>query len=127
MRLLLDQNVPDSVADAFREAGHIVVLVREILPTDSSDPLVASVSEQDDCILVSADRDFNLIAPRIPRGARQRFRKLSRIALQCSEPQAALRIKAAMSLIESEYKIAQSSSDRRMFIVIQNDGIKTHR
>ncbi len=127
MRLLLDHNVPDSVADVFRQHGHIVQLVRDILPIDSPDPLVATVSEEDGSILVSCDRDFKVIAPRIPKGMRARFRKLSRISLDCNEPQAAQRVQAAMSLIEAEYEIAQHSHDKRMFIVIQNTGIKTHR
>src|SRR5712691_10972819 len=124
LRLLLDHNVPDSVADVFRARGHIVLLVRNILPADSTDPLVATVSEQEGCILVSADRDFKVIAPRIPKGQRQRFRKLSRIAIQCSEPLAAQRIDEAMTLIEAEYEIAQKRADKRMFVVIQKDGIK---
>jgi predicted nuclease of predicted toxin-antitoxin system len=127
LRLLLDHNVPDSVADVFRGRGHSVVLVRDILPIDSPDQLIAAVSEEDGAVLVSCDRDFRLIAPRIPRGARSRFRRLSRISLECSEPQAAQRVRAAMSLIETEYEIARDSPDGRMFIVIQNSGIKTHR
>lgn len=76
--VLLDHNVPDSVADVFRAHGHTVRHVRDILPTDSPDPLVATVSEEDGTVLVSCDRDFKLIAPRIPRGHRARFRRLSR-------------------------------------------------
>jgi predicted nuclease of predicted toxin-antitoxin system len=127
MRLLLDHNVPDSVAAVFRAAGHEVLLVRELLPTDSSDQLVATASELEGAILVSVDRDFKQIAPRIPKGMRGRFKKLSRISLECSEPQAAQRVRVAMTLIEAEWEIAQSSHDSRMFITIQNAGIKTHR
>src|SRR5690348_4191941 len=105
LRLLLDHNVPDSVAEAFRARGHDVRLVRDILPTDSPDQLVATVSEQDGAILVSCDRDFRLIAPRIPIGSRARFRRLSRISLECNEYQAAQRVIAAMSLIEDEHEI----------------------
>lgn len=127
LRLLLDHNVPVSVAHVFEEHGHDVFLVRDVLPVDSPDPLVATFSEGDGLILVSCDRDFQLIAPRIPKGARARFRRLSRIVLQCNEPQAAERVRAAMSLIESEYQIALKSGDTRMIVVIQNAGIKTHR
>lgn len=127
IRLLLDNNVPDSVGEVFRAHGHIVEHVRDILPVDSSDPLVATVSEEYECVLVSCDRDFRLIAPRIPHGKRARFRKLSRISLECSEPQAATRVEAAMSLIEAEYEIAQRSRDKRLIIVIQSAGIKTQR
>lgn len=127
MRLLLDHNVPNSVAEAFRAHGHVVLLVKDILPTDAPDPLVAAASEMEASILVSCDRDFDLIAPRIPKGMRSRFRRLSRISLQCSEPQAAQRVKTFMSVLESEYEIARKSADGRMFIVIQQNGIKIHR
>jgi hypothetical protein len=107
--------------------GHIVQHVRDILPTDSSDPLVATTSELDECVLVSCDRDFKLIAPRVPIGQRARFRKLSRISLECNEYQAAQRVEEAMSLIEMEYEIASTRRDPRMHIVIQNNGMKTLR
>lgn len=127
MRLLLDHNVPVSVAEVFRARGHEVHLVSDILPTDSPDQLIATVSQEQGWILVSCDRDFKTIAPRVPHGMRARFRRLSRISLECSEPQAAKRVEAAMTLIESEFEIAQESADKRMLIVIQNSGIKTHR
>lgn len=127
MLVLLDQNVPDSVAEVFREHGHEVILLRDILPTDSPDPLVATVSENQGAVLVSHDGDFKYIAPRIPVGARTRFSKLSRIHLQCPEPQAAKRVREAMSLIEAEYDIAQSSPDSRMILGISKQVIKTHR
>ena len=106
MRLLLDQNVPNSVADVFRERGHEVQFVRDILPADSPDPLVATVSEDQCAILVSCDKDFDRIAPRIPKGSRSRFKKLSRITLACSEPQAAQRVEKLMEYIELEFKNA---------------------
>ena len=127
LRLLLDHNVPVSVANVFRARGHDVRLVKDILPTDSSDRLVAAVSEDEGAILVSADRDFKLIAPRIPKSQRTRFLRLIRISLECSEYLAAVRIDAAMSLIEAEWEIAQRSRDARMFITISTTGIKTHR
>lgn len=127
IRFLLDNCVPDSVGEALRLRGHTIVHVRDILPIDSSDPLVATVSEEDNAVLVSCDRDFKMIAPRIPRGQRARYRRLSRVALECNEPQAADRIQAALTLIEAEYEIAQKSSDKRMMVVIQNNGIKTLR
>jgi predicted nuclease of predicted toxin-antitoxin system len=127
MRFLLDHNVPVSVAEVLRERGYTVQLVKDILPIDSPDQLVATVSEIEGAILVSIDRDFRRIAPRIPQGERRRFQTLSRISLECSEPQAAQRVTVALSLIEAEYQLARDSPDKRMFVVIQNSGIKTHR
>lgn len=125
--LLLDHNVPDSVAHVFRLHGHRVQHVRDILPVDSPDPLVATVSEEEGAVLVTCDRDFKLIAPRIPKGHRARFRRLSRISLECSEPQAAQRVEEAMSLIELEYEKAQQRADKRMIVVIKNSVINTVR
>lgn len=127
MHLILDNNVPDSVAEVFTSRGHTVAFVRNILPADSPDQLVAAVSDQNEAILVSCDRDFKRIAPRIHRGSKTRFKRLSRISIECGEPQAAQRVAAAMSLIESEYEIAQKRHDKRMIIIIQRNGIKTQR
>jgi predicted nuclease of predicted toxin-antitoxin system len=123
MLLLLDQNVADSVATVFREFGHTVHLVREILPADSPDPLIAAVAELDSYVLVSHDRDFEAIAPRIPKGSRARFRKLSRISLECNEAQAANRIRQTMSYIELAFTNA-TLAGRAMRVVVQSTGIK---
>ena len=123
MDLLLDHNVPDSVAVVFREFGHTVHLVREILPTDSPDPLIAAVADRDGYILVSCDKDFEKIAPRIPVGSRTRFRRLNRISLDCSETQAARRVQATMGYIELAFTKTQFEG-KRLRIVIQNGGIK---
>jgi hypothetical protein len=60
-------------------------------------------------------------------GHRARFRRLSRISLECSEPQAAQRVEEAMSLIELEYEKAQLRADKRMIVVIKNNVINTVR
>ena len=64
--------------------------------------------------------------PRTGMGS-ARFQRLSRIALKCSEPEAAVCIKAALSLIEHEWKIAQGSRDKRMIVEIGNTDIRTIR
>ena len=69
-------------------------------------------------VLVSHDKDYKALAPRVAIGERQRFRKLSRIALTCSEPQAANRINEALSLIEHEWSAAQGRSDKRILVEI---------
>jgi predicted nuclease of predicted toxin-antitoxin system len=125
--VLLDQNVPDSVAPVFEEHGHEVIFLRDILPTDSPDQVVADVSETEGAVLVSCDRDFRRIAPRIPEGQRRRFARLSRISLECSEPQAANRVRVAMSFIEAEYAIAQEANDPRMIVTISTQVMRTHR
>ncbi len=127
MRLLLDQNVPNSVATVFADRGYTVLHLRDLVAPDSPDPIVATVSELENAVLVSSDGDFDKIAPRVPDGQRRRFRKLSRITLKCKPSRAAQRIAAAMSLIEAEYEIAQNSRDPRMIVVVGDSFIRTNR
>lgn len=77
-------------------------------------------------VLVSLDSDFKSLAPRAGVG-KLRFRTLSRIGIKCSEPQAAKRIAAAMSLIEHEWELSQRSGDKRMIIEIGQTTIRTIR
>lgn len=40
MRLLIDENVPLSVAQFFEQRGHEVIYVRDILPAGTPDPVL---------------------------------------------------------------------------------------
>jgi len=126
LKFFIDQCVPDSVARMLKDAGYLVELLRERLATDSPDQLVATYSELSGAILVSLDRDFRNLAPRVGLG-RQRFRRLSRIGIRCDEPMAARRIQEALSLIEHEWARALQSSDKRMIIEIGPTYIRTIR
>lgn len=127
IRFFLDENVPDSVAHLLRAKGHEVYLARETVPVGSPDPLIATVTEENGWVLVSADYDFEKIAPRIPKGHRTRFRKLSRISLQCTEYQAAQRLEEFYDYVIIEYEKTRSLRDTRMFITIQSGGFKIVR
>jgi hypothetical protein len=118
--------VPDSVGRVLTDAGHEVIRLRDILPTNSPDPLVASVAELNNAILVSFDKNFKTLVPRIGIG-RQRFRRLSRVGFRCSEPEAAGRLKSALALIEFEWTTAQSLSDKRTILEIGPTYIRTIR
>jgi len=125
-KFFVDNCVPDSVARVLREAGHDVILLRDMLPTDSPDQVVARVSEVLDAVLISFDKDFKALAPRMGLG-QNRFRRLSRIGFNCKEPQAARRIQTALSLIEHEWNVAQSAGDKRMIVEIGETIIRTIR
>jgi predicted nuclease of predicted toxin-antitoxin system len=127
VKFILDENVPVSVRNVLENNGHAVELIVDHTARGSTDPIVATVSEQLDAVLVTFDGDFQKIAPRVPEGARRRFKRLSRIWLRCEEYQAAMRIEKALSLIEAEYVIAQGASDVRMQIQIGKGFIRTDR
>jgi predicted nuclease of predicted toxin-antitoxin system len=126
IRFFIDNCVPDSVVGVLRKAGHEVILLRDSIAPDSPDAFVAAVAELHDAVLVSYDKDFRSLAPRIGIGQR-RFRKLSRIGFKCSEPQAARRLESALTLIEHEWASAQTAPDKRMMIEIGPTYIRTIR
>jgi predicted nuclease of predicted toxin-antitoxin system len=127
IKFFIDHCVPDSVGRVFGDAGHEAILLRERIAADSPDPLVAAVSEMHGAVLVSLDSDFRRLAPRVPIGQRQRFRKLSRIGLRCKAPQCAQRIRVCLSLIEHEWAVAQLSGDKRMILDIGASYIRSIR
>jgi predicted nuclease of predicted toxin-antitoxin system len=127
MRFFTDQNVPESVARTLAAAGYEVIRLREKIATNTPDPLVAAVAEANGAILVTMDRDFKSIVKRAGDG-QQRYRKLSLLRFEkCRESQAAARLTSALSLIQHEWEHGNDKSDRRMFVVICTEVIRTHR
>lgn len=126
LRLFLDEGVPDSVGHTLVGGGHTVILLREAAGQGSPDPLVCAVAEANDAILIALDGDMRQHAQRRGIG-RLRFKRLSLIKLSCRETRAAERVKSAMSLIEHEWNYSAGNSDRRIFIEIGNDVIRTVR
>lgn len=126
IRIFLDEGVPQSVGRSFVEAGHEVIYFHDAAIPGSPDQIVASVSEANDAVLVALDGDMRQIAQRRGIG-RVRYRRLSLIKLSCRETRAAARVAAAMSLIEHEWALAADKSDRRIFIEISDNFIRTTR
>lgn len=127
MKFFADHNVAESICRYLEERGHEVIRLRDALPPNSPDPVVAKYAESIDAVLISHDRDFNRIAPRTTRKSQARFRRLSRIHLQCEYPGAVKRVTEAIGLIEFEWELAQERADKRIHIVVQKSGIRTNR
>lgn len=129
MRFFVDQCVPESVARTLEQHSHDVIRLRERIAPNSPDTLVAAVSESNDAILVTMDAGFKAIASRTGIG-HSRFRRLSLLRFEkCRESRAAPRLEEAMSLIEHEWEVGsrREAGDRRMFVVITDSSIRTHR
>ena len=116
MRLLLDENVQQSIADFLRSRGHEIHLVREALAPGTSDSDLSRVGDQLGLIVVTWDRDLKRLAKRAPRGERQKYRRLGRISLRCNQARALSRVQQVIESIEFEYEQTQKHSDQRLFI-----------
>ena len=127
MRFLLDHCIPASVAKVLTEGGHTCLFLADVLPINSADIVVARAAEINDCVLVTQDNDFKQVIRKTPDGAKNSVKKLSRISLQCELFNCAKRLSLGLSLIELEWSICQSSSDKRMFIHIGRNSMRTTR
>ena len=127
MQFYLDENVAASVQRVLETAGHSVVWTREITSEGVADDVVAAVAESAVATLVSHDKDFKKIAPRIPDGQRRRFRRLSMIRLSCKKPRAAERIATVLPYIEFDYGQRESLPDRRSIIEVKTDLVSIWR
>jgi predicted nuclease of predicted toxin-antitoxin system len=124
MQLLIDENVPKSVADFFAARGHSVQYVRDVLAAGTPDPIVAAVGDRLSAIVVTWDRDFEKIVNRIPDGNKTRFRRLGRISFKCDEPKGRRLLERWIDHIELHYSKAINDDDIRMIIQIQDSGVK---
>jgi predicted nuclease of predicted toxin-antitoxin system len=116
MYFMLDENVPQDVADMLNGQGHRAEFIREYVVPGAPDQVVATATQELEAVLVSFDGDFEAISPRIPRGQRARFRKLSRIWLRCGEPQASLRFSRVLDFVVSEYALVTNATPMRLTI-----------
>jgi predicted nuclease of predicted toxin-antitoxin system len=127
IRFFIDHCVPEAVAVLLEDHGRTVIRLRLKTAPDSPDALVAAVAEVNNAVLVTMDGDFKTIAMRAGFG-RRRYRTLSTIRFEgCRESRAAERLRNALSLIDHEWGFGRDSSDRRMFVVIRSNVIRTHR
>jgi predicted nuclease of predicted toxin-antitoxin system len=126
LKLFLDEGVPNSVGRIFEDAGHEVTYLNRTVSRGSPDQVVCVLAEAHEAILVAQDRDMKMHASRYGV-SRRRFTRLSLLKLSCRESRASERVSAAMSLIEHEWTLASSASDRRIFIEIGDSMIRTHR
>lgn len=124
----MDENVPESVAQFFRDRGHQVVHVRDVLPRGTADSIVAVAGDVMQAILVTWDKDYRALLKRAAEvGQKSRFQRLSRISFNCPEPMGRQRLEQLMPSIEFEWQQCQLSSDRRLLILISQQSFRVER
>jgi predicted nuclease of predicted toxin-antitoxin system len=118
MRLLIDENVPNSVTEFFRERGHVVCLVREVLLPGTADAVIAQVAAMEDMIVVTWNtRDFRPLADRAPAGTKAKIRRFGLICFKCAENLGLERLRRVIRQIELEHSLIQEEGEGRRLIV----------
>lgn len=123
----MDNNVAESVGKMLEAEKHDVVRLRECMAPDSSDPVVAIACVESSRVLISHDKDFKSISKRLSL-TKRKCRQLHRIALHCKEPNAARRMKEAMTVIESEWeRVCSGNGKYQMIIEVSEVSIRIMR
>jgi predicted nuclease of predicted toxin-antitoxin system len=114
LRLIFDQNVPESVVKFFEARGDEVQRARDLLLAEAPDEILAAIGDKNEAIIVTWDKGFNVLASRVPSGAKTRFRRLGRISFDCSESQGRNRLEQVIDLLDFAYTKAQQREDKRL-------------
>lgn len=123
MLLLLDEHVTDTLVPILKKRGHQVLLVRERLAAGTPDSVIVAVADKLSAIVVTVDKDFRGLISRRPKHNHNRFRSVGLISFQCGYDWLVRRAEHAFPLIEAEYGLLQTQSDRRLIVGIQKDTI----
>ena len=128
LKFALDEGVPNAVGKTLEEAGHKVVYLNKgnLVPRGAKDPLVCAFAVMNDLILVAMDGDMKAIA-RAHGASNSIYAKLNLLKLSCIPPNAAGRVKAAMTLIEHEWHVNAGREGRRLFVEIMTSVIRSNR
>lgn len=124
MRLLIDENVPQSVAEFFASRGHSVEYVKDLFPKRTPDAVIATIGDQMSAVVVTWDRDFESLVSRVPKGGRAAFKRLGRISFRCPEPRGLALAERWIESIEFHYEQALKRSDLRMIVQVFEGGFK---
>lgn len=128
MLLLIDENVPNSVAEFFRQRSHDVRLVRDLFPSATPDPVIAAAGDELGAIVVTWNhRDFKKLVARIPKDNVQRFRRLGRINFRCHEARGVQRLEELIEWIEFEYAQVMKRRDHRLMVEILETSVRIIR
>ena len=99
-----DQNVPDSIGNYLVSLGHGLTRLRDVMPTDTKDPVIAIACSENAQVLVTFDTDFKAAAKRLKLTKKKYQNSLHRVLMRCHEPDGVARLKEAIAIIESEWK-----------------------
>src|SRR5690606_4980703 len=98
----IDNCVPASVNRLLSKAGHSVVALRDAMPPDTKDPVIAIACADNAQVLVTCDKDFKSISKNL-KVTQSNFWKLHRVSFRCPNPKCAERMQHAIALIEWEW------------------------
>lgn len=99
-----DNDVEDAVGDFLRDSGHTVQRLRDVMLSNSPDPIVDANCRENRLVLLTHNhKHFKRIAREL-REAGVKRKALSRIDMECHQSEALERLKALLPYIELEWQ-----------------------
>lgn len=129
IRFLTDEDVPDSVGEALRARGHLVVRVREAeMLMGSPDKIVAAAAREAGHVLVTHNyRDFRKEVREHLKSTNAQVDRLCVVELECGQVGAAERVKEEIDLIEREFSHSRKDQAKGVRISITKQGFRVAR
>lgn len=124
MRLLIDENVPDSTAKAFEALGHETIYVRDE-NSRAPDQAVARIAELRGAIVVTWNiRHFRPILRQRLGITRRSAQQMGLIGFRCDESLGAQRVKETGSLIEDAFNTGQHVSSDSIAVTVTTEEVR---
>ncbi len=128
IHFLLDEDVPEAVAQFLRDREHIVTWSRALIPLGSPDPLVVREADRLGAVIVTWNRrHFHPIIRREQSGVLPRFPRAGLLSFKCNRVHAVNRLSDLIELVEREYAECQRQDDKRLIFEIWEDKYSIHR
>jgi predicted nuclease of predicted toxin-antitoxin system len=128
MRLVIDEDVPEQVAELLRRRGHDVRPVRGTPLEGADDDVIAEAANVDAAIVVTWNhRHFSHLIARVPPLNVLQFPLAGQISFVCPRAMGEKRLRETLDDIEHEYVVVQSRRDRRLIMVIGDTWFRVDR
>ena len=124
--VLIDECVRRGVATVFVKRNHIVRYAAEELGQGTPDRLVAKAADTGKMVLVTCNYpDFKSLISRRPPNNKMDFRYAGLITFEgMKDTRTDSRIAQTIELIEYEYQLCQTRTDKRLIVGIFNDHLR---
>ncbi len=124
MRLLIDENAPDSTAKAFEALGHETIYVRDE-NARARDQAVARIAELRGAIVVTWNvRHFRTIIRNRLGLTRRSAQQMGLIGFRCDESLGAQRVKETGSLIEDAFSTGRKVSSDSVAVTVTVEEVR---
>ena len=106
MRIITDEDVPDSVGRYLSSRGHQVLLAREhFLPATPDSVIAKAASEQEATVFTFNRRHFRRLGKRRRKDGRLSYPGMSVVSFTCSHPLALERIQQVIEEVEAMHHL----------------------